>query len=384
MAASGTWLCPTQLHRERLLDMESKLARPRAVMYGSLALAFVVGIPWVGAWTLIPLAVSVLVYALLRPRIAGSERPEYVIGATVINAQVLIGIGIALSGGPHSPVIGMLLLPIVTLPARFSPQGVWVGLAVTIAVLLLSTVAVDPSAFADDPTYVVLGLASCAGLAAFSETLMRAEMQQRSDAVLDPLTGLLNRKALAGRFEEIAQQAALTGQPICLIACDLDHFKDVNDEHGHARGDAVLKDAAYLLRKSLRSFELVYRLGGEEFLIVLPGVTIDEGRAVAERVRAGIEEARPGGLEVTLSLGVAGSAGAGVEFEPLFRAADDALYEAKRSGRNCVVAASDESTAASQVAATFVAAVSSSETMRSATDAVSSSPARRATRISSS
>jgi diguanylate cyclase (GGDEF)-like protein len=353
-------------------------------MYGSLALAFVVGIPWVGAWTLIPLAVSVLVYALLRPRIAGSERPEYVIGATVINAQVLIGIGIALSGGPHSPVIGMLLLPIVTLPARFSPQGVWVGLAVTIAVLLLSTVAVDPSAFADDPTYVVLGLASCAGLAAFSETLMRAEMQQRSDAVLDPLTGLLNRKALAGRFEEIAQQAALTGQPICLIACDLDHFKDVNDEHGHARGDAVLKDAAYLLRKSLRSFELVYRLGGEEFLIVLPGVTIDEGRAVAERVRAGIEEARPGGLEVTLSLGVAGSAGAGVEFEPLFRAADDALYEAKRSGRNCVVAASDESTAASQVAATFVAAVSSSETIRSATDAVSSSPARRATRISSS
>jgi diguanylate cyclase (GGDEF)-like protein len=381
MAATGTWLCPTQLHRERLLDMESKLARPRAIMYGSLAAAFLIGIPWQGAWTLIPLAVSVLVYALLRPRIAASERPEYVIGATVINAQVLIGIGIALTGGPHSPVIGMLLLPIVTLPARFTQRGVWAGLGLTVAVLLLSTVAVDPSDFADDPTYVVLGLASCAGLAAFAETLMRAEMQQRSDAVLDPLTGLLNRKALAGRFEEIAQQAALTGQPICLIACDLDHFKDVNDEHGHARGDAVLKDAAYLLRKSLRSFELVYRLGGEEFLIVLPGVSVDEGRVIAERVRAGIEEARPGGLPVTLSLGVAGAAGAGVEFEPLFRAADDALYEAKRSGRNCVVA---DSAAASHVAATFVAAVRSSETIRSATDAVSSSPARRATRISSS
>ena len=185
---------------------------------------------------------------------------------------MLIGIGIALSGGPHSPTIAMLLLPIVTLPARFSPRGVYAGLGVTVAVLLLSTVAVDPAGFADDPTYVLIGLASCGGLAAFAETLMRAEMEQRSDAVLDPLTGLLNRKALGARFEEIAQQAALTGAPVCLIAGDLDHFKHVNDEHGHARGDAVLKDTAYLLRKSLRSFELVYRLGGEEFLIVLPGV----------------------------------------------------------------------------------------------------------------
>jgi diguanylate cyclase (GGDEF)-like protein len=342
MAAQGTWLCPTQLHRERLLEMESKLARPRAIMYGSLAVAFLIGIPWIGAWTLIPLAASVIGYALLRPRIATSERPEYVVAATVVNAQVLIGIGTALSGGPQSPTIAMLLLPIVTLPVRFSPKGVYAGLAVTVAVLLLATVAIDPAGFADDPTYVIVGLACCGGLAAFAETLMRAEMQQRSDAVLDPLTGLLNRKALQGRFEEIAQQAALTGQPICLIAMDLDHFKRVNDEHGHARGDAVLKDAAYLLRKSLRSFELVYRLGGEEFLIVLPGVAVPEGRVIAERVRSEIENARPGGLPVTVSLGVAAAVGADVAFASLFRTADEALYEAKRAGRNRVVASGDD------------------------------------------
>jgi diguanylate cyclase (GGDEF)-like protein len=341
MPAGGTWLCPTQLHRERLLEMVTKIARARAIMYGSLAVAFVIGIPWVGAWTLLPLAASVIGYALLRPRIARSEKPEYVVAATVMNAQVLIGIGIALSGGPHSPVITMLLLPIVTLPARFSPRGVYAGLALTILVLLGSTVAVDPGGFVDDPTYVILGLASCAGLASFSETLMRAEMEQRSEAVLDPLTGLLNRNSLAGRFEEITQQAALTGAPICLIACDLDHFKRVNDEHGHDRGDAVLKDAAYVFRKQLRSFELIYRLGGEEFLIVLPGVSVPEGRAIAERVRAGLEEARPGGLGVTVSLGVAGDAGA-VAFEPLFRAADAALYAAKRAGRNRVIAAGDD------------------------------------------
>jgi diguanylate cyclase (GGDEF)-like protein len=260
----------------------------------------------------------------------------------VVNAQVLIGIGTALSGGPQSPTIAMLLLPIVTLPVRFSPKGVYAGLAVTVAVLLLATVAIDRAGFADDPTYVIVGLACCGGLAAFAETLMRAEMQQRSDAVLDPLTGLLNRKALQGRFEEIAQQAALTGQPICLIAMDLDHFKRVNDEHGHARGDAVLKDAAYLLRKSLRSFELVYRLGGEEFLIVLPGVAVPEGRVIAERVRSEIENARPGGLPVTVSLGVAAAVGADVAFASLFRTADEALYEAKRAGRNRVVASGDD------------------------------------------
>jgi diguanylate cyclase (GGDEF)-like protein len=329
--------------------MERKLARPRAVLYGCLALAFLIWIPWIGAWTLIPLAASVLGYAALRPRIATSERPEYVVAATVVNAQVLIGIGIALSGGPLSPTISVLLLPIVTLPARFSPRGVYAGLGVTVAVLLLSTVAVDPVAFAHDPTFVIIALACCGGLAAFSETLMRAEMQQRSDAVLDPLTGLLNRKALAGRFEELAQQAALTGAPVSLIAGDLDHFKHVNDEHGHARGDAVLKDVAYLLRKSLRSFELVYRLGGEEFLIVLPGVALAEGRAIAERVRAGIEEARPGGLDVTISLGVA-AAQSDLAFEPLFRAADAALYEAKRRGRNLVVADGDAAALIAQAA----------------------------------
>ena len=339
MADAGTWLCPTPLHRERLLDMERRLAKPRAIMYGALGIAFLIGIPWIGAWTLIPLALSVIGYSLLKPRFETSARPEYLVAATVVNAQVLIGVGTALTGGPHSPTIAMLLLPIVTLPARFTTRGVYAGAAVTIVVLLLSTVAVDPAAFVDDPTYTLIGLAACCGLAAFAEALMRVELQQRSDAVLDPLTGLLNRNTLELRFEELAQQAKLTGAPVCLIACDLDHFKQVNDRHGHGRGDQVLKDAAYLLRKTLRSFELVYRLGGEEFLIVLPGCSLTEGRAIAERVRVGLEDARPGGLAVTASFGVA--AACDPVFEPLFRAADGALYEAKRAGRNRVVAAGE-------------------------------------------
>lgn len=168
---------------------------------------------------------------------------------------------------------------------------------------------------------------------------MRSEIEQRADAVLDSLTGLLNRKALASRFAELAEQARLTGGSVCVIACDLDHFKAVNDELGHEHGDAVLKTAAYVMRKSLRSFELAYRLGGEEFLVVLPGSTLEHGLEVAERIRAALESERPSGRLVTGSLGVAAAAGADVSLERLSRLADAALYQAKRSGRNVVVAA---------------------------------------------
>jgi diguanylate cyclase (GGDEF)-like protein len=337
METGGTWLCPTEFDRARLLEMEAKLGRPRAIMYGSLATMFVLASYWLGWWILLALAGSVVGYALLRPRIATSERPEYVVAATVVNAQVLIGVGIALTGGPTSPAIPLLLLPIVTLPVRFPARGVVAGVAITVAVLLGSTVAVDPGSFADDPTYTLVGLAALPGLAAFAHTLMRAEIEQRAHATLDPLTGLLNRKALAGRFVEISEQAALTRAWVAMIECDLDHFKQVNDTYGHGRGDEVLKDAAYVLRRNLRSFELVYRLGGEEFLVVLPGLALEDALALAERLRVGIEHARPGGLPVTASFGVTAARGGAVEFEPLFREADAALYLAKRNGRNQVI-----------------------------------------------
>jgi diguanylate cyclase (GGDEF)-like protein len=342
MAIQGTWLCPTPLHRARLLDMEANLMRPRAIMYGSLAIAFLVAIPWVGWLPFLPLLGAILGYSVLRPWIATSARPEYVVAATVINAQVLIGASIALTGGPQSPAIAVILLPLVTLPARFSTSGVHVGLAISVAVLLAATVGADPAGFADDPTFTLIGVAAAVGLTAFAQFLMNAEMQQRSESALDPLTGLLNRTSLPARFAEIAEQAALAGDPVCVVVCDLDAFKAINDEHGHERGDAVLRDSALLLRGQLRSFELIYRLGGEEFLLVLPGLTLTEGRDVAERARAAFEAERPGGLAVTASMGVAAARGEDVAYQPLFRAADAALYEAKRSGRNRVVVMGDE------------------------------------------
>ena len=104
--------------------------------------------------------------------------------------------------------------------------------------------------------------------------------------MLDPLTGLLNRASLDSRVAEIEQQAHLTNEAVALVLLDLDHFKRVNDEYGHERGDAVLRDAAYEMRKSLRTFELAYRIGGEEFLLLLPGTDFENGLDIAERIRA--------------------------------------------------------------------------------------------------
>jgi diguanylate cyclase (GGDEF)-like protein len=342
MEDNGTWLCPSALHRARLLDMEAKLALPRTIMYGSLALVFLVSIPWFGWVPFVPLIGSILGYSLLRPRIATSERPEYVVAATVVNAQVLIAVGIALTGGAHSPAISFVLLPLITLPARFSTRGVYAGLALTVVLLLGATVGADWHGFVANPTYTLSGLATAGGLAAFAQFLMAAEMEQRSDAVLDPLTGLLNRKSLKPRFAEIAQQAAQTGAWVCVLACDLDRFKAINDRYGHDRGDTVLREAAHVLRGQLRSFELIYRLGGEEFLVVLPGTTPGEGKDVAERALAALEGARPGDVPLTASMGIAAARGDDVAYEALFRDADAALYEAKRTGRNRVVAFGDD------------------------------------------
>ena len=96
-------------------------------------------------------------------------------------------------------------------------------------------------------------------------------------AVIDPLTGLLNRSAFAQRLVELQHQIDQGAESsLGFLMADIDHFKRINDEHGHPVGDAVLRDVAYAMRSELRAFDLIYRLGGEEFAILLPGADVDE------------------------------------------------------------------------------------------------------------
>ncbi len=336
MEFRGSWLCPTPVERERLLEMEKKIGTSRAVMFVAVAIGLFLAIPWYGPLTLLPLAWVVVSYPLLRPWVARSARPEFPLMAAVLNAQVTIGIAISVTGGPHSPALPFLMLAIVTVSARFSQRGVIVGASASVAVLLAATVGVAPSQYLADPALVNACVVTVIGLAAGLFALQRDAVRQRTHAVLDPLTGLLNRKALLDRFDQVAQHAAAANGHVALIAGDLDEFKRINDEHGHECGDRVLVELADLLRDTLRAFDLICRLGGEEFVMVLPGATVDDACRVAEGVRAAVAAARPAGLELTISLGVAAAQGTGVQFETMRREADLELYRAKHEGRNRV------------------------------------------------
>lgn len=155
-----------------------------------------------------------------------------------------------------------------------------------------------------------------------------AQAQLREQALRDPLTGLLNRRAL--------EQRAAEGTPQVLVLMDLDHFKRINDRHGHAVGDAVLRDFSARLQRNLRADDALYRIGGEEFALLLPQADLAQAQRRVQALRELLARQRLGGLAepVTFSAGLAAG---GVPHEPLAQwlaRADQALYRAKQGGRN--------------------------------------------------
>ena len=190
-------------------------------------------------------------------------------------------------------------------------------------------------------------VAYLSGQAAVSlENVGRHEEVER-DAYTDPLTGLANRR----RFDELLAAAVdrshRDGRPVSLLVIDLDHFKAINDEHGHQAGDAVLREVAWVLRDGVRGLDEPARLGGEEFGVILPATDAAGARMLAERLRESVQALRattPSGtpIAVTTSIGAGTVAGLAADAAELVRIADGALYAAKRAGRNRTVTA-DES-----------------------------------------
>lgn len=318
--------------------MERRLAPVRAWGMAVLAVALVLCGPWFGYWTLIPLAVAASLFKLADSRLERSEHPEYEIFTAWAASEVIIAVSVVLAGGPTIPTMSWFAIPVVTLSARFSQRGVIVGVAWTLALMLAVAFGFDAQAVIDYPPFLIGPVAVVISIAILGTALMRSDIEHRGEAVVDPLTGMLNRKALEYRREELAQQSALSGQPVGVIVCDLDHFKRINDSAGHTEGDAVLKAVAGVIRSELRAFDLAYRIGGEEFLVLIPGAGIEETTDLAERLRRAVEAAPVAhGHELTMSLGVSASRrDHPFDYEAVFAVADAALYGAKADGRNRV------------------------------------------------
>jgi diguanylate cyclase (GGDEF)-like protein len=324
--------------RERLLDMEQRVRRYRAACFAILALALASAGPQVGWLWLLPLAAGFAGFAVADRFMQSSERPWLWVAAAWGALPLLLGGAVIATGGPTSPVLMWFALPAVTLGARFDPWGMVVGTIYLVTVFLVSTVAIDPASASEHSQTLVAAAALVLSTVILSGALVESDRAYRRRSTLDPLTGLFNRTALEQRLAELngAPCDGAKGSSHALLLCDLDHFKRVNDRLGHAAGDAVLQDVAYTMRAVLRAGDSIYRIGGEEILVVLPGASEEDAAGVAERLRQAVRKRRPAGVGVTISIGAAVTRPSVVNTDDLVARADAALYSAKAGGRDQV------------------------------------------------
>ncbi len=225
---------------------------------------------------------------------------------------------------PDGPAVGSFLsVPLIV-------QGELIG--------VLNLSHSRTKAFSEDHLRMAILVAGQAA-GAIQRLLMYEEMARL--AITDDLTGLCNRRHFLHRLQDEIDRARRYGLSFSLAMLDIDHFKQVNDAHGHPLGDRILADMGKLLRKGARASDLAARYGGEEFIILMPMTDNEHAALAAERLRAMVEEHTfPRRKKLTASLGVSSYPADGTTAQEILRRADAALYEAKRSGRNKAVSCS--------------------------------------------
>jgi diguanylate cyclase (GGDEF)-like protein len=275
---------------------------------------------------------------------AGPHVPRLVLGALGPLGAAMIGVAIATTVG-YSDSAVLYMWPAVWMAFFFGRWGTafivgWIGAVQGAVLLSLPAEQSSMDRWVDVVVAVLVVAVVVQSLAARNERLVS---RLQDEARVDPLTGLLNRRGLEERMEAERARAARDSAPLGAVAFDLDHFKRVNDEHGHEIGDRVLVWLGALLKEEARGVDVAARVGGEEFVVLLPRADHEAGRVFAERVRLAVEaggqasgRGRAGlseALQLTVSAGVA-SADAPIDGQALLAEADRALYAAKRHGRN--------------------------------------------------
>jgi diguanylate cyclase (GGDEF)-like protein len=205
----------------------------------------------------------------------------------------------------------------------------------------------DDEPFSWSDVQLLRALAAPAALALGRERALAQAETYALTAAIDPLSGAFNRRHFHVRLEEELQRSVRHSLSLGFLMIDIDDFKAVNDSFGHLAGDAIIRDVAEILRRSVRVFDVCARFGGEEFAIIMPGSIVESAAMVAERIRERIEAYRSEEpvleiLRITVSIGLAVSS-PGMTAHDLIESADRALYLAKRAGKNRVTVAGQES-----------------------------------------
>ncbi|GGP26233.1 GGDEF domain-containing protein [Silvimonas amylolytica] len=220
-------------------------------------------------------------------------------------------------------------------------HGKWISREKLATLLVLCWIILSASALIQDQTRLNRSLAESRererSLRDLADTLHLEKIQISEQAQRDPLTGIRNRAGVLEELLRASEQARHTGKPLAMVFVDIDHFKAVNDTHGHEVGDMVLKQFAQLLGTQIRAGDYLVRWGGEELVLFFPNATLETATSRAERMRQSLTEVIwPAGMRITASFGVT-VMGMDEQIAQFIRRADDALYEAKRNGRNRVV-----------------------------------------------
>ena len=334
------WLESTEAQRVRQVEIERRILPIKLVV----ALVLWVGLALLALSfpvrdVLLTAACGVAympVMAYADRRLPRSRVPLVWIVLQEIGIIGVLAFTITWSGGVHSPALPMTMPVAIIMGTRFPLP--WLVPLATVAITAFATAIWigDPEALRAAPVEALAWCAAFAIAAALVHMLAGAERRARKDAIHDALTGVLNRKALEIRLADSPDGPTRRAETVSVIAADLDGFKEVNDHFGHEAGDDVLREVATTLAGDLRAEDVLYRLGGDEFLVILPATPTSEAAELAERLRATVAALRPGGHDVTLSLGVAGVVHTRVDREHLISRADGALYAAKAAGRNPV------------------------------------------------
>jgi diguanylate cyclase (GGDEF)-like protein len=321
-----------------MTDLARMLLPGLPVILVAFLIAGFSGVGTYGWLPLLPASLAALALAVVWARRSSRRRrPEIAYAAAVLFGEAMMAVAIVIATGPRGYAMALMAMPVLLGAVLFPRRVVFAMTGISMVLVAALLLAVDWPELSRTPPIMLSSLGVVLILAMTALLVRDMEEAARRSAFADELTGALNRSALTPRLAELRHQTAATGDTVAVLVADLDRFKEINDRHGHAAGDAVLRAVARRLSSCVGAFEPVYRLGGEEFLIILPGREEAAAAGIASRMREAVRRTPVRGVTVTISIGVACSpAGRPFDFDEVFARADRALYAAKEGGRDRV------------------------------------------------